>query len=102
MARKNESLTSIKDIISGLLNSKDLPFNPDDARIWKVWDEAVGPAISRHAHPSWIKKGILRVDVTDPIWLQELRFVEESIREKINFKLGRIAVEKIEFRLGFN
>jgi predicted nucleic acid-binding Zn ribbon protein len=60
----------------------------------------VGPAISRNARPSWIKNGKLKVRVSDPIWLQELEFVEESIREKLNTKLGRKAIDRIEFRIG--
>jgi len=93
-------MTSLKDVISDLFNSSSLPFNPDDARIWKVWDEVVGPGIAGNARPSWIKDRRLRVTVTDPIWLQELNFVEEDIREKLNRGLGRKAVEKIDFRVG--
>ena len=101
MGEKKDSFTSLKDIISSLLNDSDLPFDPADARIWEVWDDAVGPGIAEHAKPSWIKKGSLRVDVSDPIWLQELEFVGNQIMEKLNEKLGRKAVKKIEFRLGF-
>lgn len=100
MQDKKEPLTPLKDILSGLFNSPNLPFNPDDARIWKVWDDAVGPAIARNARPSWIKKGRLRVVVSDPIWLQELEFVGDTIKEKVNKELGRKAVKRIEFRLG--
>jgi predicted nucleic acid-binding Zn ribbon protein len=77
-----------------------LPFNPDDARIWEVWEEVVGPTIANQARPSWIKDGRLRVKVSDPIWLQELKFVEGEIRGKLNKELGRNAVERIEFRVG--
>ena len=100
MNEKKPTLTPLKDIITGLLgdNSK-LPFNPRDALIWKVWDEVVGTPISRNAQPLWIKEGRLRVKVSDPIWLQELGFVEGTIKEKLNTRLGRKAVEKIEFRL---
>ena len=100
MSGKKGSLTSLKDIISGLLGDSKLPFNPDDARIWKVWDEVVGPPIARNAQPSWIKAGRLRVTVSDSIWLQELEYLGETIKEKLNKELGREAVEKIEFRLG--
>jgi predicted nucleic acid-binding Zn ribbon protein len=100
MTEKKEPLTPLREIISRLFNSPDLPFNPDDRRIWEVWDDAVGHPIARHAKPLWIKRGCLRIDVSDPIWLQELRFAEDAIKEKINHKLGRTAVEKIEFRLG--
>lgn len=99
MDTKDETLTSLRDILSNLMGDANLPFNPNDALIWKVWDEVVGTAIAKHAQPSWIKDGRLRVKVTDPIWLQELGFVGETVREKINKKLGRKAVERIEFRL---
>jgi predicted nucleic acid-binding Zn ribbon protein len=97
--RRKDSLTPLKDILSALLTDSKLPFNPRDATIWKIWDEVVGPAISRNAQPLWIKDRRLRVKVSDPIWLQELSYLERSVREKLNARLGRQAVEKIEFRL---
>jgi predicted nucleic acid-binding Zn ribbon protein len=100
MQTKREKLTPLKDILSTLFNSTDLPFNPDDGRIWKIWEDAVGSGIANHAQPAWIKNHCLRVVVSDPIWLQELKYVEDQIKEKVNGKLGRKAVEKIEFRLG--
>ena len=101
MGSKGTTLTPIKDIISGLLNEGTLPFDLADARIWEVWAEVVGPAIARNAHPSWIKNRTLRVRVSDPIWLQELQFSEEEIRARLNRRLGREAVEVIEFRADY-
>ena len=100
MTKKKETLLSLKDIISSLLNDPKLPFNPDDARIWEIWEGVVGAPIAKYARPEWIKKGKLRVRVSDPIWLQELGFVKESIKDKLNKSLGRKAVETIELRLG--
>ncbi|MBW2616153.1 MAG: DUF721 domain-containing protein [Deltaproteobacteria bacterium] len=100
MEKRTNSLIPLKDVIANLLNDGSLPFNPDDANIWRVWNEVVGPAISKNARPLWIKNGKLKVIVSNPIWLQELQFVEKDIMEKLNGKLGRKAVEKIEFRVG--
>ena len=99
MDEKKDSLIPLKDVISSLLGDTALPFNPDDARIWKVWEEVVGGPVAKHTRPLWIKEGKLRVSVTDPIWLQELGYVERTIRKKLNDKLGRTAVKKIEFRI---
>jgi hypothetical protein len=101
MTEKEPSLIPLKEIMAGILRDDALPFNPEDAHIWRVWDDVVGPAISKNAQPMWIKDGRLRVKVSDPIWLQELGFLETSIREKLNTTLGRQAVDKIEFRLIF-
>ena len=65
-----------------------------------MWEEAVGEIIAEHARPAWVRQGLLRVDVAEPVWLQELTYIEEDIRIKLNHRMGRCAVEKIEFRLG--
>ena len=100
MNEKKDTLAPLKDVIRGLFKDESLPFNPDDARIWEVWEEVAGEAVAKNARPIWIKKGLLKVNVSDPIWLQELKFAGETIRSNLNQKLGRIAVQKIEFRLG--
>lgn len=100
MKKNDQSLTPLKDIITNLLGDTDLPFNPDDARIWEVWEEAVGPAIAKNAQPSWIKNRRLRVSVSNSVWLQELEFAEEDIKEKLNRMLKREAVREITFRIG--
>lgn len=97
---KKDSMTPLKDILQGLLSASNLNFNPADAEIWEVWDDVVGSAIAEHAQPSNITKKKLRVHVEEPIWLQELEFVADTIKYKLNERLGRKAVEKVVFRLG--
>jgi len=97
---KKSPMTPLKDVISNLLGDANLPFNPNDARIWEIWNEVVGPSIAEIAQPSWIKNKRLVVYVSDSIWLQELNFAGESITENINRRLNREAVKKIEFRIG--
>lgn len=99
MDEERKDLTPLKDILSDLFNNSQLPFNPQDGRIWKEWEDAVGEFIARNARPAWIKNGRLKVHVSDPIWLQELEFIALDIKAKINQRLGRKAVEIIEFRL---
>ncbi len=100
MSVEKKNLVPLKDVIDSLLNDSRLPFNPADAQIWAIWQEVVGQAIARHAHPAWIKEARLRVTVSDPIWIQELQFLGNDIKAKLNQKLGRTAVETIEFKLG--
>jgi predicted nucleic acid-binding Zn ribbon protein len=100
MNETDNSLTPIKDIIANLLGDSNLAFNPDDARIWEVWNDVVGPTIAEIARPSWIKNKRLIVIVRDSVWLQELNFAGESIKEDLNRELQRDAIHKIEFRIG--
>jgi predicted nucleic acid-binding Zn ribbon protein len=100
MSEEKGKLVPLKDVIASLLQDSRLPFNPADAHIWEVWQDVVGQAIARHAHPAWIKNARLRILVSDPIWIQELEFLSNDIKAKLNQKLGRNAVDTIEFRLG--
>jgi len=99
MGRRKGSLTPLKDVLGSLFREGGVPFDLDDARIWQVWEDAVGAVVARHAKPSWIKDHLLRVTVSDPVWLQEIRFQEQEIRERLNQRLGKKVVAKIEFRM---
>jgi predicted nucleic acid-binding Zn ribbon protein len=98
MEEKRDTLTPLKEILGRLFQDERLPFNMDDARIWGEWDRLVGATIAQHARPSLIRNRRLKVIVSDPIWLQELKFVEKDLVAQINRHLGRDAVERIEFR----
>jgi len=97
---KPPGFASIKEVIDTIFTTSALPINFDDMRIWKLWDAVVGKKIAEHARPFSIKKGILLVMVTDSIWLQELEFKTEGIKERLNNKLQRKAIKKIRFRVG--
>ena len=92
--------TPIKEVIDTIFATSALPINFDDMRIWKLWDGVVGKKVAEHARPFSIKKGILLVKVTDSIWLQELEFKTEGIKERLNSKLQRKAIKKIRLRVG--
>jgi len=100
MKKHMKSFTHIKEVIDDLFTTSALPINLGDAKIWKIWDGVVGKEIAEHARPSTINRGILLVKVTDSVWLQELEFMAETIREKLNRRLRTDAVRKIRFKVG--
>ena len=92
------SLTKLGDVIDMLFGGGVIPLSREDFRIWDVWGEAVGPVISENTRPCWIKNGVLRVLVSDSMWLHELKYQEQTIREQLNSLLGRVAVSRIDFK----
>ena len=99
MTSKTKSFTHIKEIIENIFATSALPINLEDVSIWKTWDAVVGKEIAQHARPSQIKKGVLLVKVTDSVWLQELEFKAEIIRQGLNGELKKEAIKKIRFRV---
>ncbi len=100
MKQDKKEFTHIKEVIDNVFTTSAIPIDVDDIRIWKLWDGVVGKKIAKHARPSWIKKGVLLVKVTDSVWLQELEFKAETIKERLNSKLQGEAIKKIRFRVG--
>jgi predicted nucleic acid-binding Zn ribbon protein len=100
MGKEKRSFTPIKEVIDNIFKSSVLHIDFDDMRIWKLWDGVVGKETAKHARPSWIKKGVLMVKVTDSVWLQDLEFKAEIIKECLNRKLQRKAIKRIRLRVG--
>ena len=69
-------------------------------RVWEIWEQAVGSAISACARPAAFKDCILLVHVSNSTWLHHLRFLEQDMVAKINAALGGNYVGKITFKIG--
>lgn len=65
-----------------------------------IWNEEVGQSISLHAQPVFFKQGKLFVTVDNSVWVNELKFLKEQIKEKINKRLGMNKIKEIYFKVG--
>ncbi len=91
---------SIRDILSGSLSFPGLKSILRDARIKRVWQDVVGSRLATKCEPHFLKDGVLHVRVLSSVWLTELGFHTNLIKEKLNQRLGDRVVEKIVFRVG--
>ena len=64
------------------------------------WLEIVGEPIDSISKPQYFKFRTLFVNVSDPMWLQQLVFMEDEIIKKINKSMGRKFIQKIYFKVG--
>jgi predicted nucleic acid-binding Zn ribbon protein len=95
--RRDGFFTSIKELLIQI--NEVLPFDLEDGQIWKLWKSVVGEHTARHTQPVAIRNKVLTVWVSSSIWLQELRYREKEIIQKLNRMLERDAVEKIRFQM---
>ena len=68
--------------------------------IWTFWNDEVGAGIARRAQPARFRNGILFVTVATHSWMQELQFMKDDIRERLNTRLGANLVHDIFFVSG--
>lgn len=93
-------MEALKTVLNTILQKQNLDNRLKDFRVFDIWEEAVGTRIARHSQPRGLKDHILRVAVDNSIWVQQLTFLEEQLKEKLNRMMGSAVVEKIRFQIG--
>jgi predicted nucleic acid-binding Zn ribbon protein len=63
------------------------------------WDEAVGPTVASNVRPVRLEQGTLLVEVEDPAWATQVRFLADEVRRRLLDVTG-VAVERIEVGVG--
>jgi len=69
-------------------------------RVWTFWADAVGPAVAAHAEPASFRDGVLSVRVAGAAWMQELQFMQQELRERLNERLGAPLIRDVYFVSG--
>jgi predicted nucleic acid-binding Zn ribbon protein len=62
------------------------------------WEDAVGPAVAAHVQPVKLDGTTLVVEVDDPAWATQLRFLEGTMRARLLEVAGAV-VDKVEVRV---
>ena len=69
-------------------------------RVWTFWAEEVGPAVAARAEPAAFRDGVLSVRVAGAAWMQELQFMKDELRQRLNRRLGVELIRDIYFVSG--
>jgi hypothetical protein len=72
----------------------------EEAKIWQVWDEAVGRQIAERARPAGLRDGVLTVTVASAPWMQQLTFLKKELIGQLNRALGSELVSDIYLKAG--
>jgi predicted nucleic acid-binding Zn ribbon protein len=62
------------------------------------WDETVGEAVARHVQPIKLDGATLVVEVDDPAWATQLKFLEANLRERLLASTGA-RIDTFEIRV---
>jgi len=92
---------SLRDVVRALRPDDRRSANAPIATIGGVfgkWDEAVGAAVAAHVQPVRLDGATLVVEVDDPAWATQMRFLEGTLRTRLEEVAGAV-VERIEVRV---
>ena len=94
---------SLNSVIRSLRNeSADAPSAGSAAKqmgdVFGRWTEAVGDAIAAHVKPIKLDGTTLVVEVDDPAWATQLRFLEGTLKQRL-LEVAGANIETIEARV---
>ncbi len=97
MPRRSRTVTHVSGPLGRLLQRIDPDHRLDVYRVWTFWEEEVGETIAARAKPGGFHAGILSVQVKGHTWMQELQFLKDTLRERLNARLGVPLIRDIYF-----
>ncbi|MBI5088544.1 MAG: DUF721 domain-containing protein [Actinobacteria bacterium] len=93
----------IGESLNGLVRSLRGPATQGEAAtamggVFGRWNETVGDAVARHVQPVKLDGATLVVEVDDPAWATQLKFLEATLRERLHASTGA-RIDTFEIRV---
>ena len=93
-------LQSIGEILFSIFKRKGMAAKLEENALLKFWPKAVGTQIYLQTQLDCLRGGTLFVKTTSSVWVQQLHFIKEDIRQKLNELYGNNIVKEIKFSVG--
>jgi len=94
-----EEPVPVTDALDGVLRSlRGGATRAEVGGVFGRWDEAVGATVAAHVRPVRLEHGTLLVEVDDPAWASQVRFLADDIRRRVAEASG-VVIERIDVRV---
>ena len=97
--KKGKTAERIGNLLAGVFRGLGLDDKVEEKRLAEEWAEIVGAAVAQRCRPRGITRGTLIIDVDNNVWMQEIRFHQTEILEKIAQRFPKLAVKGIRLKL---
>ena len=89
---------SISNSLDGVVRSLRGPDRSTVSGVFGKWDDAVGPQVAAHVRPVKLDEGVLVVEVDDPAWATQVKFLSGVVIERLAEVAG-VRIERLEARV---
>ena len=90
---------SLNSVVRSLRNESTDPVSASQmGGVFGRWAEAVGDAVANHVKPVKLDGTKLVVEVDDPAWATQLRFLETTLKQRL-LEVAGATVDTIEARV---
>lgn len=88
----------ISSSLDGVMRSLRGPTRQAAGGLFGRWNEAVGEQVAQHVKPVKLDGGVLTVEVDDPAWATQVKFLSSMITEQLQ-TVADVTVDRIEVRV---
>ncbi len=88
----------ISSSLDDLVRSLRGPSRESVGGLFGRWDEAVGDQVAQHVKPLKLDQGVLVVEVDDPAWATQVKFLTPMITERLQH-VANVRVDRIDVRV---
>jgi len=88
----------ISSALDGVVRSLRGPSREAVGGLFGRWNEAVGEQVAKHVTPRKLDEGTLIVEVDDPAWATQVKFLTPMITERLLAVAG-VRIDRIEVRV---
>jgi predicted nucleic acid-binding Zn ribbon protein len=96
------AFSTIKSALENVLKEYNIKEDVDIYKIFHLWGAIVGDKTARHTKPARVGNNTLFVEVDDPLWLTQLRYMRDDIMDKIDVAVKKGVLKDIKFYLKRN
>lgn len=97
---KGRTADRVGAVLSGLLERLEFRERLREYAVWNVWEEVVGDVLASKTEPIRIEEGKLVIRVANSTWMQEIQYLKDDIRIRLNRRLGGPIVRDLYLILG--
>jgi predicted nucleic acid-binding Zn ribbon protein len=89
------------EVLQSLLENGKSPLSDQFLRwkLWAKWAEVVGPTMAAQTVPVGYARGVLFIWVKHSAWMQQLIFLRDQVKDKINDFLSVPYVKMVRFTM---
>ncbi|TPN85292.1 DUF721 domain-containing protein [Aquimarina algicola] len=98
MAKRNQEHQSISDVLKDFVTDHNLQKGLDKVEVRSVWEEIMGPAITKYTHQIKLERDTLYVQLTSSVLREELSYGKQKIIDNLNEALEKPLIKKLILR----
>jgi predicted nucleic acid-binding Zn ribbon protein len=89
----------VGDILPGVMKGLGLDAKIREAEFVKQWGVIVGKTVAARSKPIAIRDGVLLIEVENNAWMQEIRYLQRDIIEKVRRAYPELGVKGLRLLL---